>query len=149
MAIEDSAFILTDDYVSSIRDIWNRFDRIICIHYLPYTERFENIKRELKRVGILDLPQFEWYFTIDNDFYKYVLDGIPEDKINRKRVSLSNIKYTIDSFTLLKKLKFHGYGHVLILEDDIVFHKDLNFIREVVNSTPEVYDVMNYDPDVI
>lgn len=60
-----------------------------------------------------------------------------------------NIKYTIDSFTLLKKLRFFGYEHVLILEDDIIFHKDLNFIREVVESTPKDYDVMNYDPDVI
>ena len=39
-----------------ISEIWNRFDKIVCIHYLPYTERFGNIKSELKRVGILDLP---------------------------------------------------------------------------------------------
>ena len=42
-----------------------------------------------------------------------------------------------------------GYKRVLILEDDIVFHKDLNFVAEVVNSTPDDFDVMNYDPFVI
>lgn len=42
--------------IGNISEIWDRFDKIVCIHYLPYTERFENIKSELKRVGILDLP---------------------------------------------------------------------------------------------
>ena len=27
-----------------------------------------------------------------------------------------------------------------------MFHRDLNFIAEVVNSTPDDFDVMNYDP---
>lgn len=128
---------------------WDRFDKIVCIHYLPYTERFENIKKELKRVGILDRPQFEFYYTIDNDFYKYVLDGIPKEKLDAKRVNLANIKYTIDSFSLLKKLQFYGYEHVLILEDDIVFHEDIDFIKNIVNSTPDDYDVMNYDPEIL
>lgn len=35
---------------------WSIFDKIVCIHYLPYKERLEPIKAELKRVGILDLP---------------------------------------------------------------------------------------------
>ena len=69
--------------------------------------------------------------------------------MDSSRVNLSNIKYTIDSFSLLKKLQFHGYGHVLILEDDIIFHRDLNFIQQVVESTPEEYDVMNYDPEIV
>ena len=90
--------------IGGLSEIWNRFDKIVCIHYLPYTERLENIKSELKRVGILDLPQFEFYYTIDNDFYRYILDGIPKDKIDSSRMSLSNIKYTIDSYSLLKKL---------------------------------------------
>ena len=34
----------------------DRFDKIYCIHYLPYTERFECIKSELNRIGILNLP---------------------------------------------------------------------------------------------
>ena len=37
----------------------------------------------------------------------------------------------------------------MILEDDIAFHKNLDFIQEVVKSTPEDYDVMNYDPEIL
>ena len=56
-----------------MNDMWNRFDKIVCIHYLPYkNERFRNIALELKRVGILGLPQFEWEFTVPNKFYEYI-----------------------------------------------------------------------------
>ena len=123
--------------------IWNRFDKIICIHYLPYVERFDNIKNELKRVGILDLPQFEWYYTVDNDFYENAL--INNERIGDE-VSKYNIKYTLDSYSLLKKLEFHRYDKVLIIEDDVVFHRNLSFIKQIVNSTPSDFDVMNYDP---
>lgn len=44
------------DKLIESNSFWNRFDRIVCVHYLPYRERFENIKKELKRVGILNLP---------------------------------------------------------------------------------------------
>lgn len=137
------------DKLIESNSFWNRFDKIVCVHYLPYKERFENIKRELKRVGILDLPQFEWYYTVDTDFYNYVLDGIPDDSINRDRVTPTNIKYTIDSYNLLRKLQFQHYNSVLIIEDDVAFHKDIGFIKEVVESTPKDFDVMNYDPEVL
>ena len=125
---------------------WSMFDKIVCIHFLPYKERLEPIKKELARVGILDLPQFEFYYTIDNELYYYVLDGIPDGNIDRKRVDRKNIKYTIDSFALLKKLQFFQYKKVLIIEDDVVFHKDLKFIQSVIASTPHNFDIMNYDP---
>lgn len=107
------------------------------------------IEHQLSRVGILNLPQFEWFFTTNNELYTYVLDGIPDSKIDRNRVNSRNIKLTIDSYSLLKKLQHFGYNHVLILEDDISFHNDIEFIRDVVSSTPDDFDVMNYDPDIL
>ena len=118
------------------------------MHYLPYKERMKPLVDELKRVGIFGLPQFEWHFTVDNDLYRYTLAGIPDGFIDRSRVNLSNIKYTIDSFSLLKKLELMGCRRVLILEDDIAFHKDLNFIKSVIGATPRDFDVMNYDPEI-
>ena len=140
--------------VPRIRPIgWNIYDKIICIHYLPYRERLTNIQSELKRVGILDLPQFEFYETIDNELYNDILNGIPGYKIGKIRsysplVHKLNINYTIDSYSLLKKLNFYGYERVLILEDDIVFHKDLDYVNKVIESTPDDFDVMNYDPEI-
>lgn len=134
---------------SDIGDVWRkRFDKIVCVHYLPYKDRVPSITSQLKRVGILDLPQFEWCYTVDNQYSRYLLNGIPRSRIYLHSVKEQNIKYTIDSYSLLKRLQYFGYEHVLILEDDIMFHKDLKFIADVVNSTPEDFDVMNYDPFV-
>lgn len=151
----DESNIISEYAKKSNNSIWNIFDKIICIHYLPYTERLEPIKKELKRVGILDLPQFEFYETVDNHFYQYVLDGIPKNRLcsidntNKYRVNKTNINYTIDSFSLLKKLQFFGYKRVLILEDDISFVVDINTIHKVIKSTPMDFDVINYDPYVV
>lgn len=125
---------------------WSIFDKIICIHYLPYKDRLKPIKTELSRIGILDLPQFEWYYTIDNEFYQYILKGIPTTQIDLTEVSQKNIKYTIDSYSLLKKLSLCEYKHILIIEDDVCFRKDLSFIKAVIKSTPEDFDIVNYDP---
>ena len=138
--------------VPRIRPIgWNIYDKIICIHYLPYRERLTNIQSELKRVGILDLPQFEFYETIDNELYNDILNGIPGYKIGKTRsysprVHKLNINYTIDSYSLLKKLNFYGYERVLIIEDDAVFHSDAKLIFDILNSTPMDFDIVNYDP---
>lgn len=128
--------------------VWDIFDKIVCIHYLPYQDRVENIKNELRRVGILDLPQFQWYYTIDNDFYDNAYINIKQTQ-NNYRLSKKNIKYTIDSFALLKKLQFLNCEHVLILEDDVVFRKDCESIREIIRLTPSDYDIINYDPEIL
>ena len=46
---------------------WNDiFDRIWCIHYLPYRERYADIRCELDRIGILHSVNFEWHYTVEN-----------------------------------------------------------------------------------
>lgn len=128
---------------NDMENMWNRFDKIVCIHYLLFKEqRFENCKSELERVGILNLPQFEWEFTVPNKFYEYI--KFPDKKgSGAKKFSL---QYTFHYYTLLKKLQYLGYNNVLILEDDIAFRKDLKEIRTLLEATPEDYDIMNYEP---
>lgn len=41
---------------SGVKPDWSMFDRIFCIHFLPYRERLPKIKEELGRIGVLDLP---------------------------------------------------------------------------------------------
>lgn len=38
------------------KNMWSRFDRIVCTHLLTYAERLPQLEQELKRVGIWDLP---------------------------------------------------------------------------------------------
>lgn len=127
--------------------IWDRFDRIVCLHYLPYkNERFKNIATELKRVGILDNPRFEWGFTTPVKFYDYI--RFPKGTVRRGSggVTPGNLSQTINTFIVLKRMQMKGCDSILLLEDDIVFHKDLDFMKSVLDKTPEDADVANYDP---
>lgn len=122
--------------------VWDRFDKIYCIHYLPYTERFECIKSELNRIGILNLPQFEFYYTINNPYYEEILKS---DKVENGVVNRTNIKYTIDSLNCLIKCKELGYRNVLIIEDDLKFIEDVSVIEQHIKSIPSDYDFVNMD----
>ena len=127
--------------------MWNMFDKIVCLHFIPWDdERFEATKKELKRVGILDLPQFDWELTVPNKFFEYI--KIPAGKIQRGHgtVTKKTLQQTLHQYTLFKKLQLQGYQRVLFLEDDIAFHKDLDFIKSILEQTPEDWDVANFDP---
>lgn len=123
--------------------VWDRFDKIYCIHYLPYTERYENIKNELKRVGILELPQFEWYYTTNNPYYKSILQ---DPRVDGNNVSSKNINYTIDSLNLMNICHHNKFEHVLLLEDDLKFIDDASIIEEHIAGIPSDYDFVNFDP---
>ena len=118
---------------------WSMFDKIVCIHFLPYKERLEPIKKELARVGILDLPQFEWYFTVSNNAYESA------DFIGKNEVTSSNVKYTIDSINLLSKYAELGYQKVLVIEDDCKFISNTTEIAKYINNIPKDFDIVSFE----
>ena len=125
---------------------WDRFDRIACIHYLPYMEeRFGTIKSELDRIGVLNSGKFFWEFTTPNPIYYYI--RIPADKSTKdKGITKATKVYTLQYYSLLKKMQHFGYGHVLIFEDDVAFLNDLDRLSAIVKAAPEDYDILNLDP---
>lgn len=126
--------------------IWDRFDKIACIHFLPYMEeRYDIMRSELDRVGILNCGRFFWEFTTPNPIYDYI--RIPAEKNSRdKGITKSTKVYTLQYYSLLKKLQYFGHEHVLILEDDAAFLKDVDRLGEIVKAAPEDYDILNLDP---
>ena len=93
---------------------WDRFDKIACIHYLPYmNERFSIIRSELDRIGVLNSGKFFWEFTTPNPIYDYI--KIPASKnTHDKGITKATKAYTLQYYSLLKKLQHFGYDHVLI-----------------------------------
>ena len=126
--------------------IWDRFDKIACIHFLPYmNERFSIMKSELDRIGILNSGRFFWEFTTPNPIYDYI--RIPAAKnTGDKGITKATKVYTLQYYSLLKKLQHFGYEHVLIFEDDAAFLKDLDRLDAIVKAAPEDYDILNLDP---
>ena len=126
----------------SYNTIWDRFDKIICIHYLPYKERLTQITNELNRVGILNLPQFEWFFTVPNSYYDDILIS---SRVDRNNVNFTNINYTINTLNLLNYCKINGWKKILLIEDDFKFVDDSKLINDVVSNIPGDYDVINFN----
>lgn len=56
--------------------IWETmFDRVYCIHYLPYTNRIRPMEHELDRVGLLAAKNFEIHQTFPNPFDRLILNS--------------------------------------------------------------------------
>lgn len=151
---------------------WNLFDKIYCVHYLPYKERFEDIKSELSRVSLLEHPNFEFYYTVPNDYYNWIfmssknfknnsnvkynkisnIDIYPDcpeatnSDIDFRFINNTNINLLINMMDLLNDVKNFGYKRILILEDDVRFLKDLDKLETYINNIPLNYNIINFDP---
>lgn len=147
---------------------WSIFEKIYCIHFLPYWERVDFLHSELKRIGLIEQKHFEFYETVPNKYYEYLMlcdnDKHRNDVYNIKynsskikesttyvdlsAVNYTNIKLTIDSYNLLKICQYYGYEKVLILEDDNRYLNDLGLYNEYLQNIPSGYDIINLDPYV-
>ena len=120
---------------------WKKhFDRIYCVHYLPYGERREKMESELRRVGILDSGIFSWRYTWDSPFY----DELAKTPLN-KALSVGYMKCGLAHYFCVKEAYELGYERILLLEDDIAFLNDLDEIERILNLSPADYDLVLYD----
>ena len=132
----------------------NIFDHIYCIHFLPYKNRLENIKNELARVNILNSNIFSWWNTTPNEQY----NNFFQKKLNNNEIQLFKSKedigkflsanvfnLAINSYNLLLDAKYNNYNRILILEDDIVFLKDINKIKLFLKHFPSKFNIVNFD----
>ena len=125
----------------------NVFDHIYCLHYLPATDRLQKIKNELARVGIDEKAD---YFSWVYDYPTPLLDMVYNDeRLNMhsalksssrdyiKRVSMKHYQIVKEAYSL-------GYERILILENDIRFHRDMNYISTMLQNIPDT-DVVLLD----
>ena len=109
---------------------WKKYvDHIYCIHYTPYSDRKERLEKELKRVGILDSDIFSWEYSYDMPKFA---SNASQDLAYNHLLCYYNALYM-------------GYEKVLILEDDIVFLKDINMIQTLLDNLPNEYDLCLFD----
>ena len=100
------------------------FDHIYCIHYLPYRDRLKDAEAELKRIGILDLDNFSWHYSVPNKYYDLLFYN-DTSAIDVPSVNITNINYTVNSYQLIKMAYELGYERILVIEDDVRFLKDV------------------------
>lgn len=123
------------------------FDHIYCLHYLPDQERLPKIKSELKRVGI---DENAYYFSWVYDYPSPILDLIFEDKRLNIDVSLRSSgrpyikRVSLKHYEIAKDAYENGYERILVLEDDVRFHKSLDYITKMLENIPDT-DLVMFD----
>lgn len=123
------------------------FDHIYCLHYLPSEARLQKLKDELSRVGIDENAK---YFSWVYDYPTSLLDIVYNDKrVNMstplKSSSRSYIKrVSMKHYEIIKEAYSLGYNRILILEDDVRFHKDLDYIKKMLANIPNS-DIVMFD----
>ena len=120
------------------------FDKICCIHYLPYKERYGDIRRELDRVGILSSENFEWHFTVDNAWNVFLSNILLRNKL-AWALTPSALCVALEHYQIIKKFYEIGCDNVLILENDIVFLKDLDIVKKYMENIPSGADIALFD----
>lgn len=123
---------------------WSKyFDKIYCINFTEFKIRHELMEYELKRVGILDSPNFEWLYTFRGPFQNLFTDMILND--GPLKTTSSKTSCILGHLNAIKKAYYNGYNRILIIEDDVRFLKNLNKIEQILQKLPEDYDVILLD----
>lgn len=109
-----------------------------------YTDRRDNIKLELNRIGIdIHSDLFEWKITVKNWLYKYIYENKDFKTPDYWRSEIGNMNCTIGHYEIAKESLACGYNKILIIEDDAVFLKDVKLLHNIVKNTPH-HDVCIY-----
>lgn len=140
--------------LDALASTWREnFEHVYCISYAPYKKRREKLFKELRRVGIIhpdsdrdkDEPFFTMHYTVENQFEEMLLThpGFRWPKHN-KRFNRGALSLAIGHYCVMKEALSLGYLRILIIEDDIVFLRDLDKISDIVSNRP-MADIIMYD----
>ena len=116
----------------------NIFDSINIIHYIPYKDRLPDLIYQINNVGIKDHPNLHWEYTFKNTFEDVLYSNIKRHRgINHNSFNLAMAHYNI-----IKSNYELGREKILVLEDDICFHKDFEYY---ISNIPEDADLVMFD----
>lgn len=123
------------------------FDHIYCLHYLPDSSRLDKLKNELIHAGIDETAD---YFTWVYDYPTQLIDIM----YNNKNVNMSTAlksssreyikRVSLKHYEIIKEAYSLGYGKILILENDVRFHRDREYIEKMLSNIPNT-DVVMFD----
>ena len=148
------------DWLNKYKDFWSDnvtsdkidnltfddvFDHIYCLHYLPATDRLQKLKNELKHVGIDETAD---YFSWVYDYPTQLLDLVYNDKRLNMDTALKSSsrdyikRVSMKHYEIIKEAYALGYERILVLENDVRFHRDRKYIMDMLTNLPETDVVM-------
>lgn len=125
---------------------WSKyFDKIYCEFFVPNKNRMPLLQSELKRVGILDSPVFEFVYNTPSCFDQSVMDYIRGRPNHLPLIKPSYANHLMCRERILRRSLLEGHQEILILEDDVCFLRNINKIDDILSSMPSGYDVYQMD----
>ena len=121
------------------------------------------MQKVLQKLGILNLSNFEWYYTTDNKIFNDLYNLMAEKKLisnNTEKTSFSSItKQPIEGYiqnnnvfnlainivNLLQQAYLLKYDRILILEDDLVPLANNQLLNLYLNNYPENFDIVSME----
>ena len=120
---------------------WDKyFDKIYNVNsYKDENDRWPRVKQMFKDY---DIPNKLLYKHVGYT-NKYINAKFYEGSLMSKHRKFNDyiIDCTINHIFCLNHAKLMGYDHILITENDLYFHKDKQFIINVLDNMPKDYDI--------
>jgi GR25 family glycosyltransferase involved in LPS biosynthesis len=116
-----------------MQNINTYFDKVYVLNLTRHKDRWEKVKSRLDKVGITNYIRFDGFDGSVNptlqqwtEYSKKPFDEI-EQKYGRKKIASAGALGNLKSITaILKDAKNKKYKKILLLEDDVYFHKKIN-----------------------
>ena len=123
---------------------WKKYvDHIYCINFTKSTNDVDWTMKELQRIGILDSGIFTNFYNITSPLYEALYKQFTPCEFLKKT---NNSKYyyafdcSIAHYFCIKQAYELGYEYIMIVENDVCFLKDFDYIKNILES---IYD--NHD----
>lgn len=116
--------------------MWDRFDAVAVLCTTVQMHRQEGLRAELARVGLLD--RVEWFWDFDNPFMVRLANNL---KLAPTIKNMGGFRMNMNHYRAAKTMLELGRKHVLILENDVRFLKDVGALASGLASMPADYDL--------
>lgn len=120
---------------------WGVFDRVYLLTCPVYErERLPSMRAELERVGLADRTEVLWCGKMP--MLSRLMYSLRRDKALRTEEQFSLLW---GHYRSVKIALARGASHVLVLEDDCRFLKDLDMLAGIMSSIPADYDYVQFE----
>jgi hypothetical protein len=129
-----------------MENLFNKlFDAIYCIRYVKRGPLSGPVFDEFQRVGIVDSNKLETVYSVDmpqNTVYYRYMNGYEREE---HKLIDRYIHVTMTHYQVIKTAYELGLNTILILEDDIVFLKDINRINNILSLYSDKVPITLFD----
>jgi GR25 family glycosyltransferase involved in LPS biosynthesis len=119
------------------------FDKTYIISYVHNVNKRDRMAKKMKE---LDIDNYDFIYGCDlnnlSNFIDVSYKGTDND--NRNEYYVHAISCALTHLTAIQLGYDLGANSILIMEDDILFYKDINFIKKCLNDYPQDADLIQF-----